>query len=122
VAAASAAAARGEERQHGGEADQRCQQWPSTPSSSSVAHTGSHAARARLGPAPRGAKYRGFSGAIASPNRRYSGQGAEVAELVDAPDSKSGVLRDVWVQVPPSALASRGCALESSPVGVTAPA
>jgi hypothetical protein len=27
-----------------------------------------------------------------------------VAELADAPDSKSGVLRDVWVRPPPSAL------------------
>ncbi len=31
---------------------------------------------------------------------------AEVAELVDAPDSKSGSLRGVWVQVPPSAPSS----------------
>src|SRR5439155_7979101 len=29
---------------------------------------------------------------------------AEVAELVDAPDSKSGSLRGVWVRFPPSAL------------------
>ena len=33
----------------------------------------------------------------------YSGSSAEVAELADAPDSKSGGLRVVWVQVPPSA-------------------
>src|SRR5215470_7880613 len=32
---------------------------------------------------------------------------AEVAELVDAPDSKSGGLRVVWVRFPPSALAVR---------------
>ena len=29
---------------------------------------------------------------------------AEVAELADAPDSKSGSLRGVWVRFPPSAL------------------
>src|SRR6478752_7404344 len=33
---------------------------------------------------------------------------AEVAELADAPDSKSGSLRGVWVRFPPSALAGRG--------------
>ncbi len=32
-------------------------------------------------------------------NNRY----AEVMELADVSDSKSDVLRDVWVQVPPSA-------------------
>src|SRR5439155_18269143 len=32
-------------------------------------------------------------------------QQAEVAELADAPDSKSGSLRGVWVRFPPSALA-----------------
>src|SRR3954451_17766494 len=31
---------------------------------------------------------------------------AEVAELADAPDSKSGSLRGVWVRFPPSALIS----------------
>src|SRR5438045_8889250 len=31
---------------------------------------------------------------------------AEVAELADAPDSKSGSLRGVWVRFPPSALAN----------------
>src|SRR5262245_59907907 len=33
----------------------------------------------------------------------YDERSAEVAELADAPDSKSGGLRAVWVQVPPSA-------------------
>src|SRR6266550_2716451 len=33
---------------------------------------------------------------------------AEVAELADAPDSKSGGLRAVWVHVPPSALTVLG--------------
>src|SRR5688500_12547366 len=32
-----------------------------------------------------------------------AGSRAEVAELVDAPDSKSGSLRGVWVRFPPSA-------------------
>src|SRR5437763_16705017 len=32
---------------------------------------------------------------------------AEVAELADAPDSKSGSLRGVWVRFPPSASAVR---------------
>ena len=31
---------------------------------------------------------------------------AEVAELADAPDSKSGSLRGVWVRFPPSAFAA----------------
>lgn len=31
-----------------------------------------------------------------------------VAELVDAPDSKSGIRWGVWVRVPPGALAARG--------------
>ena len=29
--------------------------------------------------------------------------GADVAELADAPDSKSGIREDVWVRPPPSA-------------------
>src|SRR5207247_11302831 len=33
---------------------------------------------------------------------------AEVAELADAPDSKSGSLRGVWVRFPPSALIATG--------------
>ena len=33
---------------------------------------------------------------------------AEVAELVDAPDSKSGAFTGVWVRVPPSALRAAG--------------
>jgi hypothetical protein len=33
----------------------------------------------------------------------YHAMQAEVAELVDAPDSKSGSLRGVWVRFPPSA-------------------
>src|SRR5215471_19152746 len=47
----------------------------------------------------------------------YHGTDAEVAELADAPDSKSGSLRGVWVRFPPSALGiSRmaRCAPESS--------
>ena len=45
---------------------------------------------------------------------------AEVAELADAPDSKSGVRKDVWVRPPPSALdgyrdfARRGRTVEST--------
>ena len=35
--------------------------------------------------------------------REYDVCGAEVAELADAPDSKSGGLRAVWVRFPPSA-------------------
>src|SRR4051794_41862558 len=65
-----------------------------------------YAARAE-GPAPRGRKYRGIPPANATPNRGYSGSRAEVAELVDAPDSKSGAFTGVWVRVPPSALAGR---------------
>ena len=34
----------------------------------------------------------------------YDAHRAEVAELADAPDSKSGSLRGVWVRFPPSAL------------------
>src|SRR5579871_6750169 len=33
--------------------------------------------------------------------------GAEVAESADAPDSKSGPRKGVWVQVPPSVLARK---------------
>src|SRR5512141_1839640 len=36
----------------------------------------------------------------------YHGERAEVAELADAPDSKSGSLRGVWVRFPPSASTS----------------
>src|SRR5437773_9422754 len=39
----------------------------------------------------------------------YHEERAEVAELVDAPDSKSGSLRGVWVRFPPSA--PDGCAV-----------
>src|SRR4051812_47151770 len=39
---------------------------------------------------------------------RLPSRQAEVAELADAPDSKSGGLRAVWVRPPPSALADRG--------------
>src|SRR5438046_9113512 len=35
--------------------------------------------------------------------REYHAHAAEVAELADAPDSKSGSLRGVWVRFPPSA-------------------
>src|ERR1041384_1080871 len=35
---------------------------------------------------------------------------AEVAELVDAPDSKSGARKGVWVRFPPSASVFLGCA------------
>jgi hypothetical protein len=38
---------------------------------------------------------------------------AEVAELADAPDSKSGSLRGVWVRFPPSALAFQGNSVPS---------
>ncbi len=34
----------------------------------------------------------------------FDSSNAEVVELVDAPDSKSGVRKDVWVRFPPSAL------------------
>src|SRR5207237_8692678 len=39
------------------------------------------------------------------PSRRpgYCSRSAEVAELVDAPDSKSGGRKPVWVRFPPSA-------------------
>ena len=40
--------------------------------------------------------------------RRTMAAQAEVAELADAPDSKSGGLRAVWVRFPPSALGLRG--------------
>src|ERR1700745_1822472 len=55
--------------------------------------------RTRREPAPRGRKYRAIPPANASPNRRYSGLRAEVAELVDAPDSKFGGGNSVWVRV-----------------------
>src|SRR4051794_16138818 len=62
--------------------------------------------------ARRGRKYRGYRATISTGKRRYSGrEHAEVAELADAPDSKSGSPRGVWVRFPPSALAgvrSRG--------------
>src|SRR5438270_2187349 len=71
----------------------------------------------------RGRKYPTTLRLIATPNRLYDRKvvnllpldhrlwpwladtmaGAEVAELVDAPDSKSGGLRAVWVRFPPSA-------------------
>src|SRR5690242_20839774 len=54
------------------------------------------AARPNVGPAPRGRKYRGIPPANANLNRGYSGPRAEVAELVDAPDSKSGGGNSVW--------------------------
>src|SRR3954447_6767185 len=38
----------------------------------------------------------------------YDDRCAEVAELVDAPDSKSGSPRGVWVRFPPSALTCPG--------------
>src|SRR5207248_8499464 len=47
---------------------------------------------------------------------------AEVAELADAPDSKSGSPRGVWVRFPPSALRlsrMRRCGQESSPAAET---
>src|SRR6266542_1401534 len=45
---------------------------------------------------------------LAEPTKRqlcsYHGARAEVAELADAPDSKSGARKGVWVRFPPSAL------------------
>src|SRR5262249_53736292 len=46
----------------------------------------------------------GLAAGLATAKRRYSPFPAEVAELADAPDSKSGSLRGVWVRFPPSAL------------------
>src|SRR5712664_1953104 len=37
----------------------------------------------------------------------YHARQAEVAELADAPDSKSGARKGVWVRFPPSALFAR---------------
>src|SRR6266498_117189 len=63
--------------------------------------------RVHRGPGRRGGKYRPFRPTISTGKRRYSGRDhAEVAELADAPDSKSGSLRGVWVRFPPSALSS----------------
>ena len=48
-------------------------------------------------------------------SRRTIAVRAEVAELADAPDSKSGSLRGVWVRFPPSALESTGRQCPSAP-------
>src|SRR5438128_4528582 len=51
------------------------------------------------------AKYRANGAHISTLTRRYSGFSSRSGELADAPDSKSGGRKPVWVRVPPSALA-----------------
>src|SRR5215471_17692274 len=68
-----------------------------------------------IGLTPRGRKYRGIPPANANLNRGYSEARAEVAELVDAPDSKSGAFTGVWVRVPPSASRSWAWAARRAP-------
>src|SRR3954447_26178300 len=50
----------------------------------------------------------------------YHGCRAEVAELADAPDSKSGSLRGVWVRFPPSAFVEFDRLRGAAPVAVFA--
>ncbi len=58
------------------------------------------------------------SGTKLLPDRRVRfPQRAEVAELADAPDSKSGSLRGVWVRFPPSALSRPAFEHDSPPPG-----
>src|SRR3954470_9450769 len=70
----------------------------------SVANTGHHAAGPGEGPRREGASIQAFQRLMQPLTGATVASRAEVGELADAPDSKSGGGNLVWVRVPPSAL------------------